>query len=1227
MLLINDEEFNIYATDSFETVINRIAAKYNSLPKYLKFSSPAPNMLQDFKGQIVVENILDEILGRETVEFPRDIQSRIRRDYPKLDLVKDVEELYIAYNEMIKEVGKSAILTARGFTINVEEVWDKSEKIREDFDKSRRALRQRVEKHTDISTGLDRVPEAFHTNFYFEKSRITIDFGPQEQSIAEIFNTLVTTDQSPFLAFGKIFKVHTNFTPNKEWVNGDTIFPENYIVMKVDSEREIGVRNVKDAFQKFNNVVFAFVDGRLIANLILNLGKRNIPRSEFQRRALKVFGNQPPKIVSSVETNAVGIFYFPHQSIDTTVFSDMIMNDPHFYDIVAVDEAVRLSKVKKNVFMRTIYGSEAIAVQMNVGEKGELPPGILDKEIYLRVRITKTTTQERVKHLQKLVAKLVTLYNKNFQSVADDYAFYLPNSFVEEPLLTASTRKSLRTITPGEIAPEVFPARYSRRCPTAPTIITDEEASTTERVVMEFPIFGETTKRNYICDYAREVFPGLQENKLENSREFPFIPCCYVKDQRIVKGSKYNHYFKGEKLKTTVQSQDIFKTGKILAPGTVGVLPKKINDLFETILPPTHQFMRRGTNKSRFSFLEAILTARGVVNGLESNILERLNQELNRFTTPEYAAAAKQELYHKSIPEIITMMKTKDLRATWFVNMFELVFNCNIFIFTDKNDGSLTVPDHDMCYYKLKPTKTTYFIYQHWGSDADLPEFPQCELMVMTPRNNPRSQISMFQAGTDVPVKVFDVFRQLTAKFKFSEEIPVLQIRKVPIKFQAVDAYGKCRMLSTHYEGVDITLMTDPCPPFAKPLGTKIFRPALKDVRQMIIHYGFQPIVQRKDHLTMKTREIVVLLGTLHGTYLVDDTDLLPDVPVEVGERYGIFMPGPSQHPLADMIDLDKTSRVLAQNAIYAIVKFLQPNESLTKSVFKRFTDSKVIFDKDVDYKLENMRPLFENNPSNKMLTPAGEIVIQTMEIWKRLIFYITMFYQRHKEKFLEYANLTNIPHFFDDISDFKAKTEEYLLEGKTSVNNLIAKKTRDILRHAVSAVILNTPETYFFKNTLLGNKVFMAQNAPTYLHANYILYTWRYDNYNPGTNFITGEEEARDGEQPEVERDDTEEEEEEEEEAISLLDLDLEDLLGESPVDVEAPKTEKKKKKKKTTKGEEEIQKPPVLPEVPLIDFSVYKYVNSEDITLIRPNGSTKDFVLAYKVENIPRYTVLMTG
>lgn len=1217
MFLLNDEEFNVYATDSYQTVVDRIAAKYNTLPKYLHFGFPEPKMLQDFTGHIQVENILDEIIEKEDVEFSRELRNQIRQNYPQLQMIKDVEELYIAYNNMIKEVGQSAILTARGFTVNVGDTWEKRGIIRGDFENLRRDLFKRVENHVTISTGLDDVPEAFHTNFYFEKSRVTIDFGPQEQSIAEIFNKMLTTDHVPFIAFENIFKVHSNFTPDKRWVNGDTIYPEGYIVMKVDGEREIGVRDVKDLYQKFSNVIFAIVNGRLIANLLVVLGKRNIPRAEFQRRALTVFGKTHPKIVTSAETNAVGVFYFPHQSLDTIILADMIMNDPKFYNIVAVDESVRLTKVKKNVFMRTIYGSEAIAIQMNLGEKGELPPGILDKELYLRVRITKTTTHQRVKDLQKLVAKLITLYNRNFQSVTDEYSFHLPNSFVEVPLVTANTRKSMRTITLGEIAPEVFPPRYSRRCTKPPKIITDEEAAETDRVVMEFPIFGETTKRNYICEHPKEQFPGLQDNKLENSRDFPLIPCCYVKDQRLVKGSKYNHYFKGEQLKKTTQSQDIFKTGKILAVGTVGVLPKKINSLFETILPPTRQFMRRGTNASRLSFLEAILTARGVVNGFEPDIMNRLNSELKRFTTPEYAAAAKQELYHKSIDEILDIMRTGDLRATWFVNMFELVFNCNIFVFTDNDNGSLTVPDHAMCYYKLKPSKPTYFIYQHWGSDADLPEFPQCELMVMTSRENPRSQISMFPAGTEIPLQVFDVFRQLTSKFKFSEEIPVLQIRKVPIKFQAVDAYGKCRLLSTHYEGINMTLMTDPCPPFAKPLGYEIFRPSLSDVGRMIKHYGFQPIVQRKDHRTMRTREVVVLVGTLYGTYLVDDIDMLPDVDVEVGERYGIFTTTPAPHSLADMITLDKTSRVLAQNAIYVINKFLQ-GEELTEDSLKRFSDEKVIFNQTIDYKIDRMRPLFEDH-TNRMITQSYDIVVQSVEVWKLVLFYVSMFYKRHKDIFLGYSSLINIPHFFDDVSDYIVKTEEYLLEGKVAVESLIEKKRRDSLRHAVSAIIPNITETYFFKNDAFGNKVFMAQNAPTYLHANYVLYTWRYENYNPGVNFITGEEQKASEAAEEKEDVVTTEEEEE----LSLLDLDFEDLLQDETVS--PPK--KKKAQKHQSKEEENTEEKPTLPEVPLIEFAVYKYKNSEDITLLRPNGSTKDFVLAYMIEGVPKYTVLMTG
>ena len=89
---------------------------------------------------------------------------------------------------------------------------------------------------------------------------------------------------------------------------------------------------------------------------------------------------------------------------------------------------------------------------------------------------------------------------------------------------------------------------------------------------MEFPAHGESTKRYYICDHTSHPYPGLRDNTLENKKKFPYIPCCYTKDQNR-EGTKFNYYYAQAQMKDKNNAvQDIFISGKTMAPGIPGTL-------------------------------------------------------------------------------------------------------------------------------------------------------------------------------------------------------------------------------------------------------------------------------------------------------------------------------------------------------------------------------------------------------------------------------------------------------------------------------------------------------------------------------------------------------------------------------------------------------------------------------------------------------------------------------
>jgi hypothetical protein len=226
------------------------------------------------------------------------------------------------------------------------------------------------------------------------------------------------------------------------------------------------------------------------------------------------------------------------------------------------------------------------------------------------------------------------------------------------------------------------------------------------------------------------------------------------------------------------------------------------------------------------------------------------------------------------------------------------------------------------------------------------------------------------------------------------------------------------------------------------------------------------------------------------------------------------------------------------------------------------------------------------------------------------------MVYDTSPHKLISYKDLDTIPSFFSNVTDFHHATGEYILGSKSAVNNLLTTNKRDAGWKVVDHILENTEQTYFFKNQLVGDMMFYAQNAHSYMHANYIVNTLRTTGINPGTFFST--------EKDVVEVQDEAMDTHELSEASDMFDIDIDALLDQN-TDVPVVESGGDKEKDAPAVTATEVIAP-VLPDTPLISFAVYNYVNASNITAMR-TGDGQERVLAYKINDIPTYTVLFSS
>ena len=1198
-MILNGSQFNVYPTDTFDSVVMRIAADFKTLPKFLKFT-PLVKDITDFTGDVLVINYLPSLINNTRPEME---SVDLKRDYPQLDL-ETIQKIFIATNNSLEDIPDNLIKAVffsmkNNFIVPINDVWNKRREIIYDLNQEITTNKNVADEFLQLAQEFNNFSIVPFTKFEVEKIVFSLNYGTPVKTIQEIFNALNCTNIIPFITLNGIYKVKKDFIPSSKWLES---YAKDVIALKTSNEKfEVKTR---DLYKKFNTVILGIINGNLIALVTLRVNDQTLNREEFITSFHENLKQLNLVLLQDEEINVTGIYTYPNQTIDLSVWSELAMNDPIFNKVIVIDESVRASKIKQNAYVHLINTNDTASLQMKIAEKGL--PHLTEGSAYIRVRLPKTKTLKEVSIIQVLLGKLFAAYNDKYDQVVTGYKKYIPTfSPVAKKYVI---KRSKRKLTVRDIAPEIFFPRFSRICPSVPTIITPEQDDGTLKV-MKYPKPNNAgvVERLYVCKTKARPFPGLRENTNDNFLKYPFIPCCFARDQSIEyqKGSKYRHYFFDEPLKQKL-SQSQFLTGKIVPPQVLGLLPNNIETLFSSIVTPEYKFMRRGVNRTNTSFIEAVLTAKGTLNGLEKNITEILNTERALLFTNNYASVIKQELWDFSISDALLSLKNDDLRATRFIRAIEEAYNVTVYIFSPDKAGTMLIPRHNKGYYKLKPINEVVLIYQHWGSESNVVTYPQCELIVKVERENLRKQKLSWDVDDPVSKLVHDVFKRITRKHVFSFIVPEIVVKRFPINSQYIDEYGKTRILNIPNVGNLLTLITDPLPPFAKPTSFIITRTLVEPVAKLINTYNLKPISQNVDIKTGKFKEIVVLLGTINGTFLINDTVGLDNVPIDYDERYKMFLPTSDESIIVEFSKNKKISKHLIQYALFIASEYMFKNNivQMTDNQLADFAHRHLTVDANIVYKPDEFSPKFTSDIS---FIRNGVIVVKSMEILKRLLFVIRLFQVRHKQILLNYKTLKNLPKFYNDLNDYAFYSNEYLLDGVDAVENLInTKKDENI---AYQTIVENIVEPYFFKNDLLGDKVWLAQNTSSWQHANYILHEWLLKGYNVGvSNKSSINDDLR------IIWDD-----QSEDEKIVIKKSDAKKIWEESDNPSEDDEPIKLVKKIKPFVKSDINSKY----NVPQQKVAIYKYVNEYNI--VKLNEITSDDVLlGYKIQDKPRYTVL---
>lgn len=1220
MVYFNDQLINTYDLDSVNTIINRLAAKNQTISEYLYFENEKPDMNEILESEIIYfENLLPTMLNESfpvVYEKFKDVFNLQKMVETYVLLNKEFDELYEREKENPSFKGMfmdSSLLVITDYLKNkdaefvlnkneINRIWENKYNLKKSFINSIKENQKNVEKIEKTYEEFSSIEGLYYTNFELEKYKFLLELNINNISLLEIFNNIKLNKNIPFATTHYFYKIMKEFIPSDKWINlfdrSKTPFDKyknidrfNNIILKV-------LQKTKSVnYNDFTEIILNLENELAKIKFEYNIKKFDISQEDLKNRVLDIINLNDIKNEKVIEVN--GVFYFPKQTMNKYVMSDLIMNNPLFSSILVIDETT--IGMKSNIY---IYFSNSIIgnVTAYLTEQVVLKTSSLskNKELfpvgskYIRVKISSCENEKKVKYFQEILSKLFVLYNQNYNEIIEFYRKNLIDIEVEDENIKNIDLKNIENLAKDkfknndkifkelrETDPYIFKAIYTRYCRKLPIPISDEDANNPEIInytdkngnikkydIITFPKeqVNDSIPRKYICNYKKNINPGLRDNPYDNSDVLPYIPCCYVRKQIDKTGSKYMNYYFGEKLKEKKEKNkgNIYTSNIILKNNDFGTLPENIERIF-SLVDLTSKYYRKGVFRNKNSFLNCVLEALNEdTNILDFELeddreyqLKRIRKELSSLSA--YAAACKQEMYDYTIEEIQNKIKNNDeyFDPKLFLHLLELKYNCNIFLFKRNNQGTIILPRHTKGYYKNRNTNKCIFIFEHMGSASDKSEYPQCELIIRQLEDSEETEY-IFDYDSEISENIFTFFENINNYYIFNKKLDLIDYKFsvfpfIKLESQIIDNYGKTRMLNIIYKDKNISLFTNPIQPLILDINKEniIYKNNIEIILELASKIGMtlNKQVVNNDILI----QIVGFVGNLEITIPVIDThEKIEGVPIE-NNINNITIIG-SNSSLYEYNRYKKLARYISEYLYWLYSKYMNENginieDIMNEDNLNDFIKKYIQINKDFEY--TNVGKSFSMNSG---IMDKNKLIIKSNETLKRLFFGLKMLSLRNTKKLYEYYKKNVIENYYLEISDFDNFPFQIILEGEDSIGKWINEKNES--NDINDEIIPDIEKSYFFRNSNIeNNKLFIAQNTDSIVNAINIAINWYEYDYNIGNK--SGFEEQ-----------------------------------------LETPK------------------------------FTLYSYINNKKINIYNVDGDEKEYnikIIGYKIDGVTKFTVLL--
>ena len=1110
MVKINNKEFKIYDLDNLNSIKSRISADLNTLPEYLiNFDFNIEDM--NSKSNIMVLDLLDIL--KKTKSFS-EFYTNYKESIGSINISKIIE-MFIFYNENLgkKQLENYLVLLIKNDISQVlKENTTDIDRILVNKKESVELIKKQISNNIKNSKKNTKILEEFenvkldntYTNFELEIHKFELILDMKNISILDIFNSIKLSEDIPFAYCNNFYKILKKNETCEDW----SYDFQDILVLKFNLGKKNNIIIYEDILINIDNKkVFVYI--------VYDNKKINISESKFIEKIISCFNLEDIKIEKIIDKKLSGPYYITNQNFNNYIMSDLILNDKLFSTFLSTNESKNATRKKFFLYLDTLKtGLISASITHKEIKKIDFKKQLKNKDknvfeigsFIIRIQV-RSNNLNNIKEFQRIFSKFMSLYNKKYKEIEEYYQMFFKNfnKFAPKKQISDEIEKL------SDILPELFLKKYSRSCTASPTIISDEEYENKYKKYkkMIFPKEGDNTieRRNYICvpkknKNQKQIYPGLQKNKLSNKDKFPYVPCCYVKDQSITKGSNFRKYFfNEEKVKKKIIQQDLLVTNKFAPLNGFAKLPENTFKLFNILdYNKEYEYIRLGVYKNPNSLINCILNVFGDddiknLNNDKDALFAYIYTLREKMATDEYSNLCKQELFDYSIEEIKSEIKNNDVYfdPKKFIRILEYMFNCNIYIFSRlDNEDKLVIPRHIQTYYNSYNNDKCIFIYEHMGSESDKATYPQCEIICKWDKNSKDGIKYSFENKEEISIGIKDIFNKLNESYSLKSKNIISKFSfKSEIVGQTLDSYGKCRSITMLFNNNYISIVTNkPIQPLYVKQNNIINKTPIENCLKFCAYNNITVLSQTIEN--NKSVQINGKIGNIYISIYINDSDILKSVPINTNiNKYNNFQ---VKSKLQKFIRNRKLSIYILEYIFWFFSKYISENniEDINKSVFD-FYKKYILLDKNFEYNVDKVYKKFDINDNG--IIKNNKVVFNSEELIKRVIYVLKLEFLHNKENILNYKNLIYMKNYYSEPTDFNNNNDEVILQGIDSSEKWLVEKNKkiNILENKIN---LDNNNSYFFKNDILGNDIKILKNTDNLNKAINISNTWNNKKY-----------------------------------------------------------------------------------------------------------------------------------